>query len=109
MYIDIDKKALDLTRYNLRKNNQKIVGHVFLKNSLHKKYIKKNYYDAIIANILFDPLKILVKEFKYLLKNNSYLIISGILLHQTRYIINKYRVFNFICYKIDRFVPIGFL
>ena len=78
----------------------KSLGNIF--HSVHEryKYHKEKYYDAIAANILFGPLKNLVKEFSLLLKRNSYLIISGILKSQKNYIINKYRKFNFYFYMI---------
>ena len=99
-YIDSDKNILNLTRFNIKENNLSNIGNVFSVSKIQKGYFKKYYYDIIIANILFSPLKILIKEFKKLLKKNAYLIISGILTDQKKYIINKYRLFNFLPMKI---------
>ena len=99
-YIDNDYKAIQLAKINIKKNNLKSQGNIFHSTRERYKYHKENYYDAIVANILFGPLKNLVKEFSLLLKRNSYLIISGILKSQKNYIINKYRKFNFYFYMI---------
>ena len=100
IFIDNDESALKLTKFNLRKNNLRNQGNVFLTSKGRNKYYKKQNYDVVLANILFKPLKILVKDFNYILKKQSYLIISGILEDQKRFLINKYRMFNFFIYKI---------
>ncbi len=100
MYIDNDKIALKLTNINIQKNNVKRLGNVFHSIKERKKFFKKNYYDLIVANILFNPLKNMVAEFSALLKKNSILIISGILFYQKNYIVNKYRKFNFYIFMI---------
>ncbi len=98
-YIDIDKLALKLTKINLKENNLQNLGNIFNTPLNSKSYKKKQFYDLVLANILFDPLKSLIKEFSYILKNKSYLIISGILIQSKLSIINKYRYFNFYPYK----------
>ncbi len=99
VFVDNDKRALKLTKVNLNKNNLNNIGNVFYYPWDKNKYYKKHYYDVIIANILFGPLKGLIKDFNYLLKKNSFLIISGILYHQKNFLINKYRKYNFFIYK----------
>ena len=99
VFVDNDNRALNLTKVNLKKNNLNKIGNVFYNPWQMNKYYRKHYYDVVVANILFDPLKVLIKDFNYMLKKNSYLIISGILYHQKFFLINKYRKFNFFIYK----------
>tara|TARA_B100000287_G_scaffold428691_1_gene480518 strand:- start:1734 stop:2660 length:927 start_codon:yes stop_codon:yes gene_type:complete len=100
-YIDNDPTALQITKINVRKNNLRTYGSIFHSGRDKNKYHKKHYYDLVVANILFRPLKYLVKDFSLLLKKYSFLIISGILNNQKNYIINKYRKFNFYIYMIN--------
>ena len=102
-YIDLDKKSLELTKINIKKNNLKYLNNIIHTRFHQYKYYKKAYYDLLAANILYKPLKGLIKKFNYLLKKNSYLIISGILETQKNYIVNKYRFFNFYICKIYSF------
>ncbi len=103
IYVDLDKKSLELTKINMKKNNLKYLNNIFHSRYHQNKYSKKEYYDLLAANILLKPLKVLIKQFNHYLKKNSYLIISGILEYQKRYIINKYRFFNFYVFKIYSF------
>jgi ribosomal protein L11 methylase PrmA len=50
----------------------------------------------VFANILFAPLYNLTPVFKYIIKPNSFLILSGLLKKQIPYIINRYNNFGFI-------------
>ena len=100
IFVDNDSKALKLTKNNLKKNNLSKIGNVLYNPWQKNKYYKKNYYDVVVANILLNPLKVLIKDFNYILKKNSYLIISGILYNQKNILINKYRKFNFFIYKL---------
>ena len=97
-YIDNDPTALQITKINLIKNNLRTYGSIFHSGRDKNKYHKKHYYDLVVANILFRPLKYLVKIFLYL--KILILIISGILNNQKNYIINKYRKFNFYIYML---------
>ena len=94
-FVDIDKNALKLTKENLKLNNI-VLNNVYLTNSYHSnKYIKKYFYDLIFANILFGPLKKLAPLYSFIIKPNSFLILSGILNEQIPYIINWYNKYGF--------------
>ncbi len=99
-YVDIDKRSLELARINLKRNNLLHFSNIFTTHYQGHKYLKKEHYNLVVANILLKPLKNLIKEFDYILKKKSFLIISGILNNQKRDIINKYRFFNFYIYKM---------
>ena len=94
--VDIDKNALKLSKNNLKLNHIKLYD-VYLTNSFYNvKYIRRNNYDLVFANILFAPLYNLTPVFKYIIKPNSFLILSGLLKKQIPYIINRYNNFGFI-------------
>ncbi len=94
-FVDIDKDAVMLTKENLKLNNI-LSNQVYLTNSYHSnKYIKKQFYDLIFANILFNPLKKLAPLFNLIIKPNSFLILSGLLNEQIPYIINFYNKYGF--------------
>ncbi|MDC0457739.1 50S ribosomal protein L11 methyltransferase, partial [Alphaproteobacteria bacterium] len=80
--VDIDENALKLSKINLILNHIKLYD-VYLTNSFYNiKYIRSNDYDLVFANILFTPLYNLTPLFKYILKPNSFLILSGLLKNQ---------------------------
>ena len=94
-FVDIDKDAVKLTKENLKLNNI-LLKKVYLTNSYHSnKYTKKNFYDLILANILFGPLKKLAPLFSLIIKPNSILILSGLLIEQIPYMINWYNKYGF--------------
>ena len=94
-FIDIDKRAVKLTKENLKLNNI-VLNRVYLSNSYNSnKYTKKQFYDLIFANILYSPLKKLAPLFSLIIKPNSFLILSGVLNKQVPYIINWYNKYGF--------------
>ena len=94
-FVDIDKNALKLTKENLKLNNI-VLNKVYLTNSYHSnKYTKKQFYDLVFANILFGPLKKLAPLYSFIIKPNSFLILSGLLNEQIPYIINWYNKYGF--------------
>ena len=98
--VDIDQEAIKLSKHNIKLNNI-VSNQLYLTNSYFSfKYIKKNHYDLIVANILFSPLYDLAPLFKRVLKINSYLILSGLLNFQIPKIINRYNHFGFIPKKV---------
>ena len=93
--VDIDKKAIKLSKENLKLNNIK-TNKVYQTNEFyHKEYIKFKSYDLVIANILYTPLYKLTPVFRYILKPKSRIILSGLLKHQVPYIINRFNNFGF--------------
>ena len=88
--VDIDQEAIKLSKHNIKLNNI-VSNQLYLTNNYFSfKYIKKNHYDLIVANILFSPLYDLAPLFKRVLKINSYLILSGLLNFQIPKIISRY-------------------
>ena len=98
--VDIDQEAIKLSKHNIKLNNI-VSNQLYLTNNFFSfKYIKKNHYDLIVANILFSPLYDLAPLFKRVLKINSYLILSGLLNFQIPKIIKRYNHFGFIPKKV---------
>ena len=99
--IDIDNLAVQMSKFNLKKNNIFSNNNVFEVSPIKKKYIKKKSYNLIFANILLFELKSLIKEFNYILGYNGVLIVSGILTNQKNCLINLYRRFKIYPVKIS--------
>ena len=98
--IDVDGLAVKMSKFNLKKNNITSNNNVFEISPKKRKYIKKNFYNLIFANILLPQLKSLIKEFTYILDYNGILIVSGILIYQKNHLINLYRKFKIYPVKI---------
>ena len=99
-FVDIDQEAIKLSKHNIKLNNI-VSNQLYLTNNYFSfKYIKKNNYDLILANILFSPLYDLAPLFKRVLKINSYLILSGLLNFQIPKIISRYNHFGFVPKKV---------
>jgi len=75
--IDIDEQALKTARENIAKNklDEKILVD-------HPKNVIIPKADILVANILQNPLKKLLKEFSSLTKSGSHIILSGLLAEQ---------------------------
>jgi ribosomal protein L11 methyltransferase len=99
--IDVDNLAVKISKFNLKKNNIISNNNVFEVSPKKRKYIKKNFYNLIFANILLPQLKSLIKEFTYILDHNGLLIVSGILIYQKNHLINLYRKFKIYPIKIS--------
>ena len=98
--VDIDHEAIKLSKHNIKLNNI-VSNQLYLTNNYFSfKYIKKNHYDLIVANILFSPLYDLAPLFNRVLKINCYLILSGLLNFQIPKIIKRYNHFGFIPKKV---------
>ena len=109
--IDVDNLAVKMSKFNLKKNNLISNNNVFEVSPKKRKYIKKNFYNLIFANILLPQLKFLIKEFKYILDHDGLLIVSGILIYQKNHLINLYRKFKIYPIKIseeEKWVTITF-
>mgnify|MGYP001171655858 FL=1 len=94
-FVDIDKNAVKLTKENLKFNfiNTNLVYQTNI--FFYKKYIMKDKYDLVIANILYYPLFKLAPIFKNILKPGAKIILSGLLQNQIPYIINRFNKFGF--------------
>ncbi len=99
--IDVDNLAVKMSKFNLKKNNLISNNNVFEVSQKKRKYIKKNFYNLILANILLPQLKSLIKEFTFILDHNGLLIVSGILIYQKNQLINLYRKFKIYPIKIS--------
>ena len=99
--IDVDNLAVKMSKFNLKKNNIISNNNVLEVSPKKRKYIKKNFYNLIFANILLPQLKSLIKEFTYILDYNGFLIVSGILNYQKNKLINLYRKFRIYPVKIS--------
>ena len=98
--VDIDREAIKLSKENIKLNN--ILSYqLYITNKYSFfKYIKKNNYELVFANILFLPLYNLAPLFKRVIKTNCYLILSGLLVYKIPRIIRRYNNFGFIKKKI---------
>ncbi len=94
-FVDIDQNAVKLCKKNIKLNHINLYD-VYPTNSFYNfRYIRKNNYDLVFANILFTPLYKLTPIFKQIIKPNSFVILSGLLKEQIPYIINRYNNFGF--------------
>ncbi|NOZ04336.1 MAG: 50S ribosomal protein L11 methyltransferase [FCB group bacterium] len=84
--VDIDKRALDVTRQNANLNHcDLVVGS--------PDQIKSEPFDVLVANILANPLKELAPTLSALVKIGGHLILSGILEDQSSSVESAYRSF----------------
>jgi len=87
--IDIDKKAIEITKYHAEKNNSIIALDMDL-----DKY-KKHKFDIIVANILANPLLELSQCIESMAKPRSRLILAGFTTRQQDIIRAKYEELSF--------------
>ena len=94
--VDIDLEAIRISKDNIKLNNI-LSKRLYPTNKFFShKYVKKNYYDLVFANILFSPLYNLASLFKKILNKKSYLILSGLLDYQVPRMIKRYNNFGFV-------------
>lgn len=89
-FCDIDRLALDNTLQNLQLNfnEDKLQGHALISR---ERFQLKKTYDLVFANILQH---ILIEEIAVItaaVRNGGYLVLSGILNHQTDDVITAYK------------------
>lgn len=91
---DIDPQALRASEQNAQRNG--VALELYLPEQM-----PTIQADIIIANILFNPLKMLAPEFMRLLKPTGKLVMSGILKEQAAPLINYYTDFgmDFVCHN----------
>ncbi len=98
--VDNDITAIETTRHNFVKNNIIPKSKVFESNGFNNFHLKKfSKFDLIFANILFLPLKKMVKSANKYLTKRGLLILSGISIKQAIKIEKIYIGHNF--KKID--------
>ena len=86
--IDIDEQALNTTRENIEQNKlQEKILVCHPENAVIPKA------DILVANILQNPLKKLLKKFSSLTKPGSHIILSGLLSTQTKECLAAYRTY----------------
>lgn len=75
---DIDEFSMEVARENLLLNNISLTDVKLLKGNLLE-VIKDKNFDVVLCNILVDVLIKLLDEIKYILKENSIVLFSGII------------------------------
>ncbi len=83
--VDNDIHSVELTKRNIIVN--KVVQHVkvYRSSGLTGNHLKSRAkYDLIVANILFNPIKSLMRSFIQNLANSGFLILSGLTIKQAR-------------------------
>jgi ribosomal protein L11 methyltransferase len=82
---DIDEEAIKVSKENFSKNN--IKSNKLYLGSVHN-HTKK--YDIILANLVSDVIIALSSDFRSILKDNSFIILSGILYKNKDKVLKKY-------------------
>ena len=85
--VDNDIQAVEMTKRNIIVN--KVVRHVkvYRSSGLTGNHLKSRAkYDLIVANILFNPIKSLMRSFIQSLSNSGFLILSGFTIKQARHL-----------------------
>ena len=83
--VDNDIHSVEMTKRNIIVN--KVVHHVkvYRSTGLTGNHLKsRTKYDLIVANILFNPIKSLMRSFIQNLSNSGFLILSGLTIKQAR-------------------------
>ena len=83
--VDNDIHSVEMTKRNIIVN--KVVQHVkvYRSTGLTGNHLKSRAkYDLIVANILFNPIKSLMRSFIQNLSNSGFLILSGLTIKQAR-------------------------
>ncbi len=83
--VDNDIHSVKMTKRNITVN--KVVQHVkvYRSTGLTGNHLKsRTKYDLIVANILFNPIKSLMRSFIQNLSNSGFLILSGLTIKQGR-------------------------
>ena len=100
--IDKDETAIETTKHNFFKNHISFKSKVLKSSSFNNIHLQKfGKFDLIFANILFLPLKNMVKEVQKNLMSDGLIILSGISFNQAIKIEEIYSGHRF--KKIDSF------
>ncbi len=98
---DNDQKVENIFKKNMKINN--LSGFIFVRcKNFNNKILRDQKYGLIVANILYNPLRKLSRDFYLRLNKSGYLVLSGILVGQTYSIVSFYRKFNFRVIKVNK-------
>jgi len=98
--VDIDDESIDNTKENCLYND--VTDEVVVSFTSEESYSKKEYYDVVLANINRTVLLDLFNGFHYITKESGFIILSGILIEEKKYIFNKiesYKNLEIVDYK----------
>ncbi|MDH5472875.1 MAG: 50S ribosomal protein L11 methyltransferase [Gammaproteobacteria bacterium] len=84
--VDIDPQALEATIENARANG--VINQIKV---MLPEQLKQQNYDIVIANILAGPLTKLAEQLSQKTKTGGHIVLSGILEHQAKDILNAYQ------------------
>ena len=83
--VDNDINSVELTKRNIIVNKVVRYVKVYRSSGLTGNHLKsRTKYDLIVANILFNPIKSLMRSFIQNLSNSGFLILSGLTIKQAR-------------------------
>ena len=83
--VDNDIHSVEMTKRNIIVNNVGQYVKVYRSTGLTGNHLKSRAkYDLIVANILFNPIKHLMRSFIQNLSNSGFLILSGLTIKQAR-------------------------
>ena len=83
--VDNDIHSVEMTKRNIIVNNVGQYVKVYRSTGLTGNHLKSRAkYDLIVANILFNPIKSLMRSFIQNLSNSGFLILSGLTIKQAR-------------------------
>ena len=85
---DIDEFSMEVAKENLILNNISLNDVKLLKGNLLE-VIENKKFDIVVCNILADVLVKLLDEIKYILKENSIVLFSGIIEDKLNEVISK--------------------
>lgn len=104
MASDIDPASVDVARGNIANNRAGgRISAVCAKGLDHPELRKRARYDLLMANILAAPLIALAKDIARVVRPGGAIVLSGLLTHQAREIIAKYRAAGFTLEDHGRF------
>ena len=93
--VDNDVHAVEMTKRNIVVNKVANYVKVYKSTGLIGNHLNSSAkYDLIVANILYKPLKTLMRSFIINLSNNGHLILSGLNIKQTRHLNSISRQFG---------------
>ena len=98
--VDIDDESIDNTKENCLYND--VADEVVVSFTSEESYSKKEYYDVVLANINRTVLLDLFNGFQYITKESGFIILSGILIEEKKYIFDKiesYKNLEIVDYK----------
>jgi ribosomal protein L11 methyltransferase len=100
---DIDRTSVRISRENVRQNNTVPYIRCIEANGFeHPAFRNRKPFDLIIANILAGPLIDLAKDVSDHLSYDGHVILSGLLVRQEKWVLNRYRKEGLIPLRVTR-------